>query len=171
MQYRKEKDNFFKYHDGSPIPREQRDDFNGLSYYPENPDMRFEVEVIPFKDQVPVKIQTSTGDISEYIRFGRFMFEVEHEEAELTLYTSADGETFLPFIDTTSPDETYGAGRYLELEHISENTYLVDFNLAYNPWCAYSPFFSCPLPPIENRLKVPIRAGEKNYKLPFSANS
>jgi uncharacterized protein (DUF1684 family) len=126
--------------------------------------LRLEVEVEPFLEQVTVEMGTSTGDFNQYIRFGRFTFDVDGVEAELTLFTSADGETFLPFVDATSPDETYGAGRYLELEHINDNRYLVDFNLAYNPWCAYSPFYSCPLPPEENRLSVPIEAGEKNFK-------
>jgi hypothetical protein len=69
----------------------------------------------------------------------------------------------VPFADATSGTETYGAGRYLELEHHHGDLYHVDFNLAYNPWCAYSPNYSCPIPPKENRLQVPIRAGEKDF--------
>lgn len=163
LEFRKEKDRFFKHHESSPIDHEGRHTFKGLKYYPENPDLRFVVEVKPFQDQEQVQLQTSTGVFEQYIRYGRFQFEVDGEAAELTLFTSEDGSSFLPFVDATSPQETYGAGRYLEVEKLGENSYLVDFNLAYNPWCAYSPYYSCPLPPDENRLIVPIRAGEKNY--------
>jgi hypothetical protein len=163
QEFRKEKDRFFQQDHNSPIAHEERDDFQGLNYYDEDPDLRFVVEVKPFPEQEEVQLQTSTGEFDRYFRYGRFQFEIEGEKAELTLYTSEDSHPFLPFVDSTSPKETYGAGRYLELEALGEDRYLVDFNLAYNPWCAYSPFYSCPLPPDENRLTVPIRAGEKNY--------
>ena len=163
QEVRKAKDLFFQEDHNSPLDHGQRHDFEGLKYYPENPDLRFIIEVIPFQEQEEVQIQNSTGGFDQYLRLGRFKFIVEGEEAELTLFMSADGNPFLPFVDTTSPQETYGAGRYLEVEFLDNNRYLVDFNLAYNPWCAYSPFYSCPLPPDENRLTVPIRAGEKNF--------
>jgi uncharacterized protein (DUF1684 family) len=87
---------------------------------------------------------------------------VEGQPVELTLYKDSHG-FFLPFVDSLAGKETYGAGRYLEPEALGEGKFLVDFNLAYNPWCAYSPMYSCPLPPDENRLTVPIRAGEKDF--------
>jgi hypothetical protein len=71
------------------------------------------------------------------------------------------GGYFLPFMDATSGDETYGAGRYLEIEPLPGGKLLVDFNMAYNPYCAYNEYWSCPIPPKENRLSVPIEAGEK----------
>jgi uncharacterized protein (DUF1684 family) len=80
----------------------------------------------------------------------------------LTIF-GEDDELFLPMRDATSGQETYGAGRYLEPELIAQGTVDVDFNYLYNPFCAYNPGYSCPLPPTENWLKVPIRAGEKNY--------
>lgn len=163
LEFRKEKDRFLEWDEHSPIPHEQRHEFKGLKYYPEDLGLRFEVEVVPFQEQELVQMQTSTGEFDQYIRYGRFQFDVDGETAELTLFTSEQGDTFLPFVDATSPRETYGAGRYLELEKLGENRFMVDFNLAYNPWCAYSPSYSCPLPPDENRLTVPIRAGEMNY--------
>ena len=69
----------------------------------------------------------------------------------------------MPFVDATSGGETYGAGRYLELEALEDGTFLADFNLAYNPYCAYSEDYSCPVPPAENRIAVPVRAGEMQY--------
>ena len=109
-------------------------------------------------------MQTSTGDEQSYYRLGTVEFEVEGQPARLAVYKSAQhDELFLPFRDATSGKETYGAGRYLEPVESSDGKLLVDFNLAYNPYCAYSEHYSCPLPPLENWLKVPIRAGEKGY--------
>jgi uncharacterized protein (DUF1684 family) len=96
------------------------------------------------------------------LRLGRFGFRVDEEQAELTIYAGEHGY-FLPFVDALANQETYGAGRYLEPEQLSGNKFLVDFNLAYNPYCAYNERWSCPLTPFENRLKVPIRAGEKMF--------
>jgi uncharacterized protein (DUF1684 family) len=109
-------------------------------------------------------MQTSTGDVQNYVKYGRFQFEVNGEPAALTVYTSDRGDMFVPFADATGGSETYGAGRYLEVEKIGNDRIHVDFNLAYNPWCAYSPAYSCPIPPAENRLEVPIRAGEKLFE-------
>ncbi len=163
-EFRKQKDDFFEKDHHSPLSVDQKKDFQGLNYYNENLALRIEVEVEPFDDKKHVQMQTSTGDQQEYLKYGKFRFEVEGESAELTVYTSGNGEAFLPFTDATSGKETYGAGRYLELEQHGENKFQVDFNLAYNPWCAYSPAYSCPIPPAENRLSVPIRAGEKVFE-------
>jgi hypothetical protein len=88
---------------------------------------------------------------------------VDDQSAELTIYTS-DGEYFLPFTDALAGKETYGAGRYLEPHPLGNGMFLIDFNYAYNPYCAYNARWSCPLTPFENRLKVSIRAGEKNFE-------
>jgi uncharacterized protein (DUF1684 family) len=107
-------------------------------------------------------MQTTTGDVQTYERFGRVRFPVAGEEAALTIYRNENG-FFLPFVDALAGNETYGAGRYLEPEELPDGTLLVDFNLAYNPYCAYNENWSCPITPAENRLKVPIRAGEKVF--------
>jgi uncharacterized protein (DUF1684 family) len=88
---------------------------------------------------------------------------VEGQEAQLTIYQNENGY-FLPFVDALAGKETYPAGRYLEPEELYGNHFLVDFNLAYNPYCAYNEMWSCPITPAENRLKVPIRAGEKMFE-------
>jgi len=165
-EYRKQKDWFFENDQHSPLPEEEKETFQGLNYYSENPLLRFEVHVKPFEDHIQVEMQTSTGDLQQHTKYGSFQFDVDGEGADLTIYTSADGGAFVPFVDATSGKETYGAGRYMELEQLGGNNYLVDFNLAYNPWCAYSPFFSCPIPPQENRLSVAIQAGEKSFSSP-----
>ena len=162
-EFRKMKDMFLKTDPHSPLSLEQKASFEGLDYYPENATLRFKAEVETFEGHQHVQMQTSTGDIEDYLKYGKFQFEVDGAPAELTVYQSEDGGAFVPFVDATSGKETYGAGRYLEIEPFGDNKFQVDFNLAYNPWCAYSLDYSCPLPPQENRLSVPIRAGEKNF--------
>ncbi|SRR6266545_2862817 len=161
-QFREAKDAFFKRDRQSPLTYEQKKEFKGLNYYPENPDLRLVVTVDEFPEKQVIEMQTSTGDVQKYERYGRFIFNVDEQEAALTLYGDEDS-FFLPFADSLAGTETYGAGRYLEPEILEDNRFLVDFNLAYNPYCAYNEAWSCPLTPFENRLKVPIRAGEKIF--------
>lgn len=160
--FRKEKDDYFGRHPQSPLTPEQRRDFKGLNYFPENDSLRLEVQIEPFEDQQPMTMQTSTGGAQEYVRFGKFKFQVDGQDAELTIYQANYG-FFLPFVDSLAGKETYPAGRYLEPEPLPGNRFLVDFNIAYNPYCAYNEMWSCPITPAENRLKVPIRAGEKLF--------
>ncbi|HMP39277.1 MAG TPA: DUF1684 domain-containing protein [Roseiflexaceae bacterium] len=160
--FRESKDDFFKHHPQSPLTPEQQAVFHNLHYFPENEALRLIVTIEPFAEQQTVVMQTSTGDRAYYIRYGRFSFSVDGEPAELTIYAD-EQNFFLPFSDSLAGDETYGAGRYLEPEQIDEHRFLVDFNLAYNPYCAYNDDWSCPITPAENRLRIPIRAGEKVF--------
>ena len=160
-EFRKRKDEFFKTSADSPIPTPDLDSFTGLKYYPENPALKFEIELEPVSPQ-DFEFETSTGEKRAYKRIGKLKFEVNGEPGELALFQAESGSYFLPFRDATSGKETYGAGRYLEVEG-EGGKFTLDFNFAYNPYCAYSPNFSCPLPPIENWLKVPVEAGEKKY--------
>lgn len=166
--YRAEKDAFFKSAPGSPIPLEERDDFDGLPYYPVAVDLVFEgLTPEPYAGSEPTTFQipTSDGKLRAARRAGVFTFEAGGEPRRLTAYelegAHADGRMFLPFLDATSGSETYGAGRYLDLEPDEDGTYAIDFNLAYHPSCVYAAHFSCPLTPAENRLAIPIRAGER----------
>lgn len=160
--FRAEKDEFFGGHPQSPLTREQRKDFRGLQYFPENDALRLEVKVEEFEDKQTFEMQTSTGDVQVYEKFGKFRFLVDGDEAELTIYRSQHG-FFLPFVDTLAGKETYPAGRYLDPEPLPGGYFIVDFNIAYNPYCAYNEMWSCPITPAENRLKVAIRAGEKIF--------
>ena len=161
--YRTEKDQFLASHTQSPLTREQKESFKGLPYFPENEALRLEIDLVEYDEVESIEIQTSTGDIRVYEKFGQITFEVDGIEASLTIYDTDFG-FFLPFVDSLANIETYGAGRYLEPELLENGKLLVDFNLAYNPYCAYNDQYSCPLTPFENRLKVPIRAGEKIFK-------
>jgi len=157
---RRQKDDFFRNHPQSPLTPEQQAVFTGLSYYDPNPELDFTVTIEPFADGKFVPIQTTTGDVRQYKRYGQFAFTVDGQEARLTIY-EADYGFFLPFVDAGAGTETYPAGRYLEPDYLGDNRFHIDFNQAYNPYCAYSPDWSCPITPAENRLKVTIRAGEK----------
>jgi hypothetical protein len=163
-RFREEKDKFFLHDHHSPLDDEQKGDFSGLRYFAENTDLSIQVEIERFPEGDRIPIQTNTGAVQNYDRFGRFHFTVDGEDVELTVFQNEHG-FFLPFADSLAGQETYGAGRYLEPELLSDGQLLVDFNLAYNPYCAYNANWSCPITPAENRLKVPIRAGEKVFDL------
>lgn len=161
------KDGFFRESHHSPIPATERDGFGGLSYYPIDLDLRFEglrLEPVDASLTAETQVQTSDGALREGRRVGTFVFDVAGEAQRLTalqLANSSGDALFVPFKDATNGTETYGAGRYLDLEPMPDGTYDLDFNLAYSPFCAYSPSYSCPLPPPENRLTSRITAGEQ----------
>jgi uncharacterized protein len=166
-EFRAEKDEFFREHPQSPLTSEQRSSFEGLEYFPENSELVVRAELITDgvdRDE-PIVMQTTTGDRQVYRRAGLIELDVGRDRARLTLYASDDmHELFVPFRDATSGKESYGAGRYLEVEPSDrDGRVVVDFNYAYNPYCAYNPDWSCPIPPIENWLSVPIRAGERTF--------
>jgi hypothetical protein len=145
------------------LTADQKARFAGLEYFAENGDLRLEVVAGALSDAGPIQLQTSTGDVQTYTRVGRFGFQVGDQEALLTIFEGPNG-LFLPFVDALAGDQTYPAGRYLDPDPLPGGRYLVDFNLAYNPYCAYNENWSCPLTPAENRVKVPIRAGEKLFR-------
>lgn len=164
-EFHQEKNEFFKDHPQSPLTPEQQATFKGLKYYPENHRLRFEVSIQGYPQKEVVAMMTSTGTVQEYRRWGKFDFQVNGRTYTLQVYRSlGEGHFFLPFRDATADDETYETGRYLEIERLANGKYLVDFNYAYSPYCAYNDNWTCPLTPAENRLPVRIEAGEKKYK-------
>ena len=160
--FRLEKDEFFRHDPQSPLTANQKRAFTGLNYFPESMELRLEVKPEEYKAKESIEMQTSTGDVQVYVRHSRIHFHAEGQDVELTIYESENG-FFLPFVDSLAGTETYPAGRYLEPEALPEGNFRVDFNLAYNPYCAYNERWSCPVTPFENRLKIPIRAGEKLF--------
>ena len=166
-EYRQDKDEFFRTSHGSPVPEAERAAFDGLPYYPVDPDLRFDdLSLEPYAGSEPVafEIPTSDGRLRPAQRAGVFHFPLDGELRTLTAYAFAGGgneSLFVPFLDATSGTETYGAGRYMDVGAEEDGTYSVDFNLAYHPSCVYDPKFSCPLTPGENRLPVRIEAGER----------
>jgi uncharacterized protein (DUF1684 family) len=161
--FRKAKDDFFRNDPQSPLTRDQQLAFRGLRYFPEDPSLDLVVDLEPFQDEERVSILTNTGDTQTYARMGTFKFVIDAVPASLTVYANEHG-FFLPFADSLAGKETYGAGRYLEPERLTDGRLHVDFNQAYNPYCAYNENWSCPITPQENRLEVPIRAGEMTFE-------
>lgn len=165
--FRRDKDGFFREHPRSPLTPEQRATFEGLVYFPEAPGLAIEapLETADVDTEERIVMPTTTGQEQVYRRAGTVRFEVDGVPARLTLYASEGmHELFVPFRDATSGTESYGAGRYLEVEPPGPDGLVsVDFNYAYNPYCAYNPNWSCPIPPGENWLSVPIRAGERSF--------
>jgi uncharacterized protein (DUF1684 family) len=168
LQERLAKDATFKSGAESPIPESDRANFRGLSYYPLAPSLRFKVELHRYAGPKSIRMATNTGEIRGGLIYGYFEFQVEGHACKLQVYrledTSGRGASlFIPFRDATSGKETYGAGRYVDLVENTSGVYDLDFNRAYNPYCAYNSDYSCPVPPAENTLGLPIRAGEKIF--------
>lgn len=161
---RRDKDFFLRTDPDSPIPAEDRENFQGLAYFPYNDALCFALDADRFLWTAEVMLPTSAGEEAGYARYGRIRFPVGGEEQTLTVFQSEHG-LFLPFMDATCGVESYEGGRYLEPDIDVTGKVLVDFNLAYNPFCAYGGSdWSCPIPPMENRLGVRIEAGEKKYR-------
>jgi hypothetical protein len=167
--FRKQKDKFFKESEDSPILVEDKETFTGLHYYPFEEKFRVVANLVREPHPGTFRVQTTTGDFKEYVRIGRLEFEIDGQKYSLTAFEPPSNEPmhgnriFVPFRDRTSAKETYGAGRYIDLNKKPGDVYTLDFNRAYNPFCAYSPYYSCPLPPGENNLPIEIRAGEKLF--------
>ncbi len=170
------KDEMFKEDEAeSPLPDSLKKVFAGLNYYPVNKDykIRATLEIAAIKETIA--IATSKGTPRNYLHYGKVAFKLHGTEHRLTVlkpFTAfsvgvPDNYLFLAFTDETSGSETYGAGRYLEIEEAKNSLEVtLDFNYAYNPYCAYNELFDCPFPPNGNHLNVRVEAGEKNFKQP-----
>ncbi|TQQ80988.1 DUF1684 domain-containing protein [Halonotius terrestris] len=167
-QMRADKDEFFTEHPQSPIQPEVRDDFEGLSYFEPKPEFRVPTRVRVYSNPDPIELDVTAGQPIRYLRPFIFEFELRDERQQLAGYQQEGEDTdtiFIPFRDKTTGQQTYHRGRYMETEPDEEltngDTVTLDFNLAYNPFCAYSETFACPLPPEENWLDVVVPAGER----------
>jgi hypothetical protein len=158
---RNDKDEFFRISPHSPIPGQEQVAFGGLAYFDPNPDLVFTVEPEPVEPS-QVTIETTTGDSRTYRRVATANVVIDDTEVSLALYSTGHDGLFLPFRDATSGRETYGAGRYLDVDPNEDGTITIDFNYAYAPFCAYSAQYSCALPPQENWMTVAVEAGERS---------
>lgn len=165
---RKEKDHYLRTATDSPFTDDPQA-FKGLTYYPVDPAFRIQARFIPIEQKKVVVLPTSDGLEKKYIEYGYAEFNLNGVANRLLILEIIDmgpyrGTLFLAFGDATSARETYGAGRYLDVKKVKgSSTITLDFNEAYNPYCAYNDNYSCPLPPRENLLSIPITAGEMNY--------
>ncbi|MBM4322434.1 MAG: DUF1684 domain-containing protein [Deltaproteobacteria bacterium] len=170
MEWRKERDAFFKTHQRSPLTTQEKKVFKGLKYYKFDPNYAFSGEIKRFVLHINnpdyyATFLTNKGTNKRYIRYGKFLFQLNGKEYTLQVYKSMLSDIlFIPFKDKTNGKETYDGGRYIDAEVLTGYKMVLDFNMAYHPSCAYNEKFICVLPPRENILEIPIPAGEKNYK-------
>lgn len=166
QEYRQERDRMYRESKESPLDKKQRARFEGLAYYPPNIAFRIEATLERLPIPEPVKVPTSQQTAKEMQKFGWAHFSLNGKKHTLLLYKSAEnagGQTlFLPFADQTNGTDTYAAGRYIDLE-LRGDKLIIDFNFAYNPYCAYNAAYECPLPPAENYIDLPVQAGEKKW--------
>lgn len=163
-QLRSEKNDYFWSVDDSPIPIEERGRYKQLNYFPVDPTFKVSARLTKFTSPPIILLATSVGTEQKYLRYGQFNFSIQDTPCKLLVFKSFEHEEreslFVPFRDKTSGKESYPAARYLDIPEEPGSEYTIDFNLAYNPYCAYSEDYVCPLPPPENNLPVEIRAGE-----------
>ena len=167
LAWRSAKDAMFRGKD-SPLPPDQRAPFSGLPYYAIDPTYHVPAKLTPEPagPEVIIELPTSRHQIDRKRRVGTLSFTIGHATYQLTAFADENDRTmfrlFVPFGDLTSTvDETYKGGRYLELDRTATGLYDLDFNRAYHPFCVFSSDYDCPVPPRENRLAVAIRAGER----------
>jgi uncharacterized protein (DUF1684 family) len=170
MEWRKERDHFFKNHMRSPLIPKEKKNFKGLKYYPFNPRFVFMGQIERYilninNPEYYAIFLTNKGTIKRYVRYGKFHFKLDGKNYTVDVYKSILSDAlFLPFQDKTNGRESYGGGRYIDTEILTGYKMVLDFNMAYNPSCAYNDKYVCVIPPKENMLDIEIQAGEKNPK-------
>ena len=155
----------------SPLDPKDRKKFKHLNYYPIDLKYRVAAKFVRTENQPMFKMKTTTTRLPEYVKYGEVVFTIDGAEYKLNVYQSPDimknsgyeDYLFIPFTDKTNGNETYEVGRYIEFRIPKSEDVIVDFNQCYNPYCSYSPRFSCPIPPAENDLPIEIPAGEKKF--------
>jgi len=171
QRIRKLRDAFFRSHPESPLDPEEKARFTGLKYFPYDSRYMVMARFVQYPNPETVSLATSKGIGQRFIKIGYFEFKIDGKTFKLQAYRSPHGSHsegyFVLFRDSTSGNESYANARYLEVEEKSRvegEMFRLDFNLAYNPYCAYTDKYACPFPPAENTIEIPIRAGEKKYK-------
>lgn len=172
LQDRAAKDSAFSIAGETPIPEEILVNFQGLSYFAVNPDYKVTARLELNPDPIPFEMPTSTDRRPLYIHYATAHFTLYGIDLKLNVYQNQElimregyeNHLFIPFRDLACPEECYGGGRYLDVEKPEGGTLEIDFNLAYNPYCAYNHKYSCPIPPEANSLNIAILAGEKKFE-------
>ncbi|MFZ0060703.1 MAG: DUF1684 domain-containing protein [Pyrinomonadaceae bacterium] len=179
LEFRAYRDREFRDPERSPLETWEVSRFKGLNYFNINPAFKVRAAFARTPNEKRFNMPTSSGTTEVYVKYGTLSFRLGDYPYVLGVYQSeALSQTdeykdylLIPFTDATNGKETYGGGRYIDFAIPASEMVTLDFNLAYNPSCAYSSRYSCPIPPRENRLKAEIRAGEKTYKSHGKARS
>tara|TARA_R110000744_G_scaffold88464_3_gene172492 strand:- start:6862 stop:7461 length:600 start_codon:yes stop_codon:yes gene_type:complete len=170
--FQEELNSEFKNPDESPLTKKEQREFKGHDFYQINELLRVEGKFIRAQNPVPFKMKTTTKRTPTYEKYGEVVFDYGNKQYKLNIYQSHSlrqtekykNHLFLPFTDLTNGEDTYGGGRYIDLSIPNSDRIIIDFNKAYNPYCAYSSTSSCPIPPKENDLDLKIEAGVKAVK-------
>jgi len=155
----------------SPLTKENYEIFHGLDFYKIDPKYRIVARFIRTPDEQPFGMKTTTDRLPVYVKYGEAYFVLDGEKCRLNVYQNQElikleqyrDYLFIPYLDKTSGKESYGGGKYLDLRIPAGDSLVIDFNKAYNPYCAYNHRYSCPIPPYENTLNVEVKAGVKAY--------
>ena len=169
--YRSELNKDFRDPDESPLESKDLENFEGLDFFDIDPDYIVQATFVRTPSESPFEMPTSTSRTATYVKYGELYFKLKGKELMLNLYQNQSLRTdpeyfdyfFLPFTDETNGVSTYDAGRYIDFSIPDSNSVIIDFNRAYNPYCAYSGQYSCPVPPEENHLETAILAGVKKF--------
>jgi uncharacterized protein (DUF1684 family) len=166
-QYQQDLKEFYENPETTPLKNEEKDNFKGISFFPIDDTFKVWAKFQAIDEGKTIPFPTSAQKIKYYKEYGIILFKLNDRNFELTIYQSDpphegyENSLFLPFTDETNGDTSYGGGRYLDLEttDIKNGKVWVDFNKAYNPYCAYSKHYNCPIPPANNYVETEIKAG------------
>jgi len=151
----------------SPFRKKGEVEYEGLNFFDIDPNFKVKARIEKIPSPIPIDIQLSNGETATYFKYAIAHFTLQEHKQKLFLLKSRnffdEPWLFLPFYDETSAAESYGGGRFLNVEYGGEKEIYIDFNMAYNPYCAYTDTYRCPIPPAENRITVRVTAGERNY--------
>jgi len=156
----------------SPLLEKDLKNFDSLDFYPISEKFFVLAKFMRTPDEKPFEMPTTTARKPMYVKYGEAHFSIDGKLFKLNIYQSQDlkkiekykNSLFLPFTDLTSGVDSYGGGRYVDLKIPEADVIAIDFNTAYNPYCAYNHKYSCPIPPQENDLEIEIKAGVKKFK-------
>ncbi|HLV15038.1 MAG TPA: DUF1684 domain-containing protein [Xanthomarina sp.] len=171
-EFQKKMNADFKDASKSPLKLKDRKNFRGLDFFKFDSTYVVQATFERTPDEIPFKMKTTTDRMPMYVKYGIATFELKGKEHQLNIYQSLDlmedegfeDYLFLPFLDSTNGETTYGGGRYLDCELPENGKIKIDFNKSYNPYCAYNEIYSCPIVPRENYIQVKVEAGVKDFK-------
>lgn len=170
-EHQKELNTQFKTEGESPLTEKDRKHFKALDFFDIDLNFRVDATFVRTKDEASFKMKTSTDRLPEYVKYGELHFKLHNQDLKLNVYQNVKlvqkeeykDYLFIPFTDLTNGETSYGGGRYIDFKKPSKKNVILDFNKSYNPYCAYSGRYSCPIPPIENHLLVEVNAGVKKF--------
>lgn len=177
-QQRQETDSVFRYAPDSPIDSATKTKFSGLNYFPVSEEYMVEARLRKIPNPTVISMPYTQGGTEKYVRYAEIHFSINEKPLKLLAYRPVDMLTnkemhkrlFIPFYDETNGGDTYGGGRYIEIDMPFDTSFTLDFNKAFNPYCAYNSSYTCPVPPAENSLPVAVKAGEKKFTKPETSS-